>query len=100
MVAFGRALIVPDFASKTSINSPNVVGSGEIQNAVYFKRRGLDDCGVWTKSPCEGKRADVSGIDLIELTESHARVVTVVGRPRVCRRFEQSCWIESLPCGR
>ena len=51
------------------------------------------------KDPGECKRADVSGIDLIERAEATTRIVPVIGRPGIGCRSEQSRRVEPLRRG-
>ncbi len=83
VVAFGSAMVMPDLASVPGIDSPNVLGHGEVKNAVHFQRSRFNRGSVRVKDPCDCERADISGINLVERAETPARVVSVIGRPGI-----------------
>ena len=98
MVAFRFSVVVPNLAPEAGIHGPNVVRRSEVEDAVYFERSGfkLLACGI---NPGERKRLDVGGVDLVERAEAPARVVAVVGGPRIGGGFEKSGGIEALRDG-
>src|SRR5215475_785867 len=96
VVALGSAAVMPNLVAESRVNGPNIVGSSEIQNAVYFEWRGLESVSWSAESPSERERTDVLGIDLVERAEAPAGIVAVVGGPGVCGRFEQGCGVKRL----
>ena len=96
VVAFGWSVVVPDLAAEARIDGPNVVRCGEVENAADFEGSGFDWGDVHRKSPGQGERGDVGGIDLIESAEATAGIVTVVGGPGVGGGLEQSGRVEPL----
>ena len=95
VVAFGSTVVMPDFAAVAGVHGPNVVGGGEVENAVDFERSRLELL-VRRKNPGERERMDVCGIDLVERAETPAGIVAVVGGPGVRGGLEQSGRVEPL----
>src|SRR5579859_5212774 len=48
------------------------------------------------ESPRKGQAVHIGGVDLIERAEAAARVIAVVGWPRVRGRFQLGCGIQGL----
>src|SRR5271167_577706 len=87
---------MPNAAAESSIHCPNVVRHRKIENAVHFERSRFDRCAVRPKSPGERERVNVSRIDLVERTETLARIVAIVRWPGIGWRFEQHSGVELL----
>src|SRR5207253_462330 len=96
VVAFRSSLVMPNLPAEAGVDGPDIVRSAEVENAVHFQRGGLDDQWARVKSPGQGEQIHVPRVDLVEGAEAGARIVSIVGRPGVGRRLEQSRGIEPL----
>ena len=96
-------LVVPELTAGAGVDGPGVVGNGEVEHAVDFKRRGFhgDAAGrvgthVDAVDPGERERAHVRGGDLLEGAEAAAGIIAVVGRPGVGGEFFEFGGVEAL----
>ncbi len=97
-----RILVVPQLAAGARVGRPDVVGRGEVEDAVHHQRRRFDgDRGSAAaassrsaaargeaRGPGERQRVDVRGIDLGERAEAPAGVIAVVSGPGIGFRLE------------
>src|SRR5215469_2856002 len=95
MVSLGFAVVVPNFAAEAGVHGPNIVGGGEVEDAVHFERSGFEFL-VGGINPCEGKSVDVGGADLVERAEPSSGIITVIGGPGVGGGFLKGRWIQAL----
>ena len=57
-------LKVPDLAAGSCISRPNVIGNGEVEDAVYLERRRFESLLMGLESPRQSQRSDIPLIDL------------------------------------
>src|SRR5262249_27247686 len=77
---------VPDLASSSRVDGPDMVGRREIQETVHHQRRAFDRAGAGHTQPVDPRETQVlhvAGVDLRQRAEATAGVVAVVGRPGV-----------------
>ena len=55
MVALRRTMVMPDHMAGARVNSPNIIRSCEVQNAIYLERRGFQGRRMSLKRPCHAK---------------------------------------------
>ena len=88
----GGVVVVPDLMAGARIDGPDVVGHGEVEDAVDQQRRGLDRRRlVGLKGPGEREVADILRRDLCERAVAAAGVVAVIAGPAVGGWIEQLC---------
>ena len=81
-----RARVFPKVGSGEGINGDDLIGCGEVQDAVGRKRRGFQAEVLGGIEPFQLKAGDVGGVDLFEMTVAIGREVAIVGEP-VARRW-------------
>ena len=97
VIAGDFAFEMPDRQAEARVDGVDVVGDGEIQDAVHFERSGFDALAVRAINPGERELIYVVGIDLIERRKAFAGVIAIVGGPGVGGLFlQQSLWVEAL----
>ena len=115
--------VVPDFAPGPRVDGPDVIGRRKVQRAVDHQRRRFD--GRWTEAVGGGRRnvgafpadvrerlrrvqpvhpgeleiPDVVAVDLRQRAVAPARIVAVIGRPRIRRHFQDRIRIERALLG-
>ena len=100
--AFRLPDVVPDLASRTSVERPHVVRRGQIDDAIHLQRRPFDRAGVAAAArvhsidPPQTQRADVAVVDLRQRTEPAAGVIAVIAWPRIRAGIQELRGIE--PC--
>ena len=102
-------IVLPDMLAGARVDREDVVGDGEVQNAVHQQRRGLDgrtaDAALRTDAgdavhPLDLQQIDVGLVDLVEIAEAPARVIAVIRRPDVGGRLKSVSVFGSRPCAR
>ncbi len=96
VIALGLPLVVPNFAAKTRIHRPNIVRRRQIKDSIHFQRRRFEHVSMRPKCPGQRQRIDVLSTDLVQRAVARSRIVSVVGRPSVCRRLQQRCSVQPL----
>src|SRR5213079_1912878 len=95
-LAGGRS-VVPDLMARAGVHGPDIVGDGEVQNAVDQQRRGFEGHrAVGLKRPREREILYVLRSDLMERTVTHAGIVAVIARPTVRGRMQERLLINPL----
>ena len=83
-----RVGVVPDLVAGARVHRPDVVGDGEINNAVHQQRGGFDGRRLaGLKGPGEAEIGDVGRRDLREGAVAAAGIVAVVGGPGIGGRM-------------
>ncbi len=92
-----RIDVMPELMSGAGIDGPDVVGDGEIQDAIDQQGRGFDGAAlIGLENPGERELTDIFGSDLGELAMALAGIVAVVGRPGIGGRMEEETRVEAL----
>src|SRR5690242_2198994 len=88
---------MPDFASRTCVNRPHMIGYREIHHAVDDQRRSFDRAliDVGAKDPRKAQRVDVCRIDLLERAVTAPRIIAVITCPSIRRRLPDFRRIET-----
>ena len=87
VIAGDFAFEMPDGKAEARVDGVDVVGDGEIENAVHFERCGFDALAVRAIDPRERELIHVIGVDLVERRVTSAGVIAIVGGPGVGRLF-------------
>src|SRR3954451_15711693 len=77
-----RALVMPEFATRASVQGECVVGGGHQHGSVHYERRDFEAIGIGRMEyPLSSQGRNILGSDLLQARIAVARVVSIVRRP-------------------
>src|ERR1041385_7805598 len=92
-----RIAVRPKLARRAGVNGPQIIGSGDVEDAVHQDWRGFDLLILSSlERPRQGDLVDVCWRDLRQSAVTLARIIAVKGGPAIGRGLEEHGGIDAL----